>query len=116
MALYYLVPRFPTATFDLCSRLGVITGECVVPENIHTRPTPPPSHAHTHTHGGQRKFRGAGDPKGGNFLRGGGGGGWVASRKFSPGAPSKIDELLKSNSFSVEQAISYLTVNSLTKQ
>ena len=77
MALYYLVPRFPTATFDLCSRLGVITSECVVPENIHTHPTPPPSHTHTHTHtqGGQRKFRGAGDPKGGNFLRGGGGGG-----------------------------------------
>ena len=40
----------------------------------------------------------------------------MASRKFSPGAPSKIDELLKSNSCSVEQAISYLTVNSLTKQ
>ena len=46
----------------------------------------------------------------------GGGGGWVASREFFPGAPSKIDELLKSNSCSVEQAVSYLTVNSLLKQ
>ena len=115
MALYYLVARFSTATFDLCSTLGVITSECVVPENIHT-PSPPPPHTHTHTHTqrGQRKFRGAGDPKGGNSL--GGGGGWVASREFFPGAPSKIDELLKSNSCSVEQAISYLTVNSLIKQ
>ena len=47
---------------------------------------------------------------------GGGGGGWVASREFFPGASSKIDELLKTNSCSVEQAISYLTVNSLLKQ
>ena len=38
MALYYLVPRFPTATFDLDSRLGATISECVVPENIY----PPP--------------------------------------------------------------------------
>ena len=32
MALYYLVPRFPTATYDLDSRLGATFSECVVPE------------------------------------------------------------------------------------
>ena len=47
-----------------------------------------------------------GGTKGGNF-RGGGGG----SRSFYQGAPSKIGELLRTNSFSVEQAISYFTVN-----
>ena len=46
----------------------------------------------------------------------GAGGGGVASREFFPGAPSKIDELLKTISSSVEQAISYLTLNSLLKQ
>ena len=40
----------------------------------------------------------------------------MASREFFTGGPSKIDELLKTNSFSIEQAISYLTVNSLLKQ
>ena len=44
------------------------------------------------------------------------GAGGVAPREFFPGAPSKIDELLKTISCSVEQAISYLTVNSLLKQ
>ena len=76
MALYYLVPRFPTATFDLGSRLGAITSECVVPENIHTAPPPPLTEIP----------RGGGGPKGGNFREGGGGG--VASREFFPGAPS----------------------------
>ena len=36
---YYLVPRFPTATFDVVSRLSAITSECVVPENIPTSET-----------------------------------------------------------------------------
>ena len=42
VALYYLVPRFPTATFDLDSRLGATISECVVPENIYPPPPPPP--------------------------------------------------------------------------
>ena len=71
VALYYLVPRFPTASFDLDSRLGATISECVVPENIYSSPSP--------SHGWkQRKFReegGGGGPKWGNF-RGGG----VASR------------------------------------
>ena len=102
MALYYLVPRFPTASFDLDSRLGATISECVVPENIYSSPSP--------SHGWkQRKFReeGGGGPKGGNF-RGGGGG--------FPGAPSKIDELFKTNSCPVEEAISDFPVNSLLKQ
>ena len=40
----------------------------------------------------------------------------VASPEFFPETLSKIDELLKTVSCSVEQAISYLTVNSLLKQ
>ena len=47
---------------------------------------------------------------------GGGGGGFVASREFFSGVPSKVDKLLKTNSCSVEQAISYLILNSLSKQ
>ena len=115
MSLYYLVPRFPTATFDVGSRLGAITSECVIPENIHTppsphTPTPTPTHTTEIPRGGGSKRR--------PFLRGGGGagGGGVASREFFPGSPCKIDELLKTNSCSVEQAISYLTVNSFLKQ
>ena len=50
VALYYLVPRFSTATFDLDSRLGAIISECVVPENIYSSPSP--SHWWK-----QRKFR-----------------------------------------------------------
>ena len=50
VALYYLVPRFPTASFDLDSRLGATISECVVPENIYSSPSP--------SHGWkQRKFR-----------------------------------------------------------
>ena len=62
---------------------------------------------------------GGGAPRGGLLGGGGGGrggGGGVASREFFPGSPCKIDELLKTNSCSVEQAISYLTVNSFLKQ
>ena len=62
VALYYLVPRFPTASFDLDSRLGATISECVVPENIYSSPSP--------SHGWkQRKFReeGGGGPKWGNF-------------------------------------------------
>ena len=106
MSLYYLVPRFPTATFDVGSRLGAIASECVVPENIHNTPFPPPprphTHTHTHTHTNTRKAT--------EIPRGGGG------SEFFPGAPSKIHELLKTIGCSVEQVISYLTVNSLLKQ
>ena len=50
VALYYLVPRFPTASFDLDSRLGATISECVVPENSYSSPSP--------SHGWkQRKFR-----------------------------------------------------------
>ena len=50
VALNYLVPRFSTATFDLCSRLGATISECVVSENIYSSPS--------HSHGWkQRKFR-----------------------------------------------------------
>ena len=50
VTLYYLVPRFSTATFDLDSRLGATISECVVPENIYSSPSP--------SHGWkQRKFR-----------------------------------------------------------
>ena len=52
VALYYLVPRFPTASFDLDSRLGATISECVVPENIYSSPSPSPSHGWK-----QRKFR-----------------------------------------------------------
>ena len=99
VTLYYLVPRFSTATFDLDSRLGVTISECVVPENIYSSPS----------HGWkQRKFWDEGEgPKGGNF-RGGGGG--------FPGALSKIDELFKTNSCPVEEVISHFPVNSLLKQ
>ena len=58
---------------------------------------------------------GGGGQKGGNF-RGGGGGRGVSYREFFPWAPSKIAELLKTGSCSVEQAISCFTVNSLLKQ
>ena len=47
----------------------------------------------------------------GNFRRGGGG----FSRSF-PGIPSKVNKLSKTNSCSVEQAISYFAVNGLLKQ
>ena len=78
VSLYYLVPRFPTSTFDVGSRLSAITSECVVTENIHNIPPPPPTHTHTQTHTGQRKFRGGSKRR--QFLRGWGRG--VASREF----------------------------------
>ena len=102
VALYYLVPRFPTASFDLDSRLGATISECVVPENIYSSPSP--------SHGWkQRKFReeGGGGSKMRQLPRGWGG---------FPGAPSKIDELFKTNSCPVEEAISHFPVNSLLKQ
>ena len=40
----------------------------------------------------------------------------MASYGLFPGASSKTDELSKTNCCSVEQAISYFTVNSLLKQ
>ena len=49
VSLYYLVPRFPTSTFDVGSRLSAITSECVVTENIHNIPPHTHTHAHTHT-------------------------------------------------------------------
>ena len=74
---------------------------CVVPENIHTLPTE-----------GNGNSEGRGSKKG-NF-RGVGGG--MASWGLFPGAPSKTSELSKTNSSSVEQVLSYLTVNGLLKQ
>ena len=62
-------------------------------------------------HEGQRIFRGERGPKGCN-LRGGGGG----FLRIFPGAPSKTGELSKTNSCSVEEAISYFAVNGLLKQ
>lgn len=53
----------------------------------------------------QKKFRGEGLQK--KAISEGVG---VASRELLPGAPSKIDELLKTNSCSVEQTILLLTV------
>ena len=40
----------------------------------------------------------------------------VVSRGLFPGIPSKINKLSKTNSCSVEQAISYFAVNGLLKQ
>ena len=103
MALYYLVPRFPMASFDLDSRLGATISECVVP-NFFSPPPPPPRGETTEIPGG------------------GGGGGGSKMRQFPrgwggfPGAPSKIDELFKTNSCPVEEAISHFPVNSLLKQ
>ena len=72
--------------------------KCLVPENIHSSPTER-----------NGNFNGGGV---GNF-RGGGGG---FSRSFFPGITSKINKLSKTNSCSVEQAISYFAVNGLLKQ
>ena len=75
---------------------------CVVPENIHTLPTE-----------GNGNSEGRGVQKT-QFPRGWGGG--MASWGLFPGAPSKTSELSKTNSCSVEQVLSYLTVNGLLKQ
>ena len=77
MALYYLVPRFPTATFDLGSRLGAITSECIVPENVHTAPPPRPL-TEIPSGGGVQK----------EAISEKVGEGGLASREFFPGAPS----------------------------
>ena len=77
MALYYLVPRFPTATFDLGSRLGAITSECIVPENIHTAPPSPPPDGNSEGGGVQKEAISEKVGEGG-----------LASREFFPGAPS----------------------------
>ena len=79
----------------------------VFPEKFQHHPPPPPP---LPPHGGQRKFRGEGVPKGGNFRRGGG-----AYRGFFPGGQSKFGELLINNSFSVKKAISYFTVAGVSK-
>ena len=44
------------------------------------------------------------------------GGGGVTSRGLFPGAPSKADELSKTNNRSGEQTLSYFTVDDLLKQ
>ena len=77
MALYYLVPRFPTATFDLGSRLGAITSECIVPENVHTAPPPRPLTEIPRGGGGVQK----------EAISEKVGEGGLASREFFPGAP-----------------------------
>ena len=79
---------------------------CVVPGNIHT-----PSLRHL-PNGGQRKFREERDPKGSSFPAVGG----CLFGVFFPGAPSKTGELSKTNSRSVEHAISYFLANDLLKQ
>ena len=78
MALYYLVPRFPTATFDLGSRLGAINSECIVPENIHTAPPSPPPDGNSEVGGGVQK----------EAISEKVGEGGLSSREFFPGAPS----------------------------
>ena len=72
--------------------------KCVVPENVHS----PPTERNGNFNGGWgRKF-----PRGwGWFLE-----------VFCPGIPSKINKLSKTNSCSVEQAVSYFAVNGLLKQ
>ena len=78
---------------------------CVVPRNIHTPTAPPPQRR-------AKKIPGERDPKGSSFP---GDGGWLFE-VFFPGAPSKTGESSKTNSRSVEQAISYFPVNGLLKQ
>ena len=43
-----------------------------------------------YSHGGQRKFRGEGGPKGGNFQGGGGGGGLPLKSFFFPGLQVRL--------------------------
>ena len=81
----------------------------VFPEKNSLPPAPPPR---IPPHGGQRKFRGEGVPKGGNFRRGGG----LFTEVFFPGGQSKFGELLINNSFSVKKAISYFTLAGVSKQ
>ena len=69
------------------------------------QPYPPP---HSRTEGnGNSDGKAAGGVQEGRNFRGGGG---VASRGLFPGVPSKAGELSKTNSRSVEQALSYFTV------
>ena len=74
----------------------LLKSNCVVPENIHT-PRP---------HGGKRKF---GGEQGSKMRQSPREWGWPLE-VFFPGTPSKIGELLKTNSCSVEQAVSCFTV------
>ena len=69
--------------------------------NIHTTPPPPPPPT----------LRRATE-----IPRGGGDGGSKKEAGFFPGGLGKIGELLRNNSFSVEQAISYFTVTGVSKQ
>ena len=73
----------------------LLKSKCVVPENIHT-PQP---------HGGKRKFREEEGSKMRQFPRWWG---WPLEI-FSPEAPSKIGELLKTKSCSLHQAVSCFT-------
>jgi len=72
---------------------------CVVPENIHTSLT----EGNGNSEGKGSKTRKLPEGRG------------VASRGFFPGGPSKIGELLLKKNFSVELAISYLTLNRFFK-
>ena len=67
-------------------------------------PPPPRSEGNGNSEGGR-------GPKGGNFR---GVGDWL--QRFFPGDLGKIGELFINNSFSVEQAISYLAVTGVSKQ
>ena len=99
VALYYLVPRFSTATFDLDSRVRCyfLLMRCSRKYLFFSPPPPPPSSPRVETT---------------EILRWGGG---SKSRQF-PGAPSKIDELFKANSCPVEEAMSDFPVNNILKQ
>ena len=72
---------------------------CVVPGNSHTRP-PPQRRATSEGLGVQKEDISEG----------------VAYRSLFSGGTGKIDKLSETNSCSVEQAISYFTVNGLLKQ
>ena len=61
---------------------------------------------------GQRKFRGKGGVKKETISQGVG----SSYRGLFPGGLSKIGQLIINSSFSVEKAISYFTVTSVSKQ
>ena len=67
---------------------------------------------HTPQGGGQQKFRGEGGGVQKDAISEWVGGG-VSSRGLFPGYPSKTGELSKTNSRSVEQTLSYFTVDDL---
>ena len=77
------------------------------------QPYPPPPPSRTEGNGNSDGKAGGGGSKKDAISEGVGG---VASRGLFPGVPSKAGELSKTNSRSVEQALSYFTVDDLLKQ